>query len=60
MSKATKIVLGLGIASGALLTAWLLTGSRKEKTKAFIARRRVPVKTKVQRKPFDDSDGYYI
>lgn len=29
-------MIGVGLASGALLAAWLLTGSRKEKTKAFV------------------------
>ena len=61
MSKATKIAIGLSIASGALLTAWLLTGSRKEKTKAFIARRTSSLKSKGGKKPpFDDSEAYYI
>lgn len=31
-------MIGVGLASGALLAAWLLTGSRKEKTKAFVAK----------------------
>ena len=39
MSTTSKIVIGIGIASGALLAAWLLTGSRKEKTKEFISRK---------------------
>lgn len=60
MSKATKIALGLSIASGALLTAWLLTGSRKEKTKALIARRTSPPKSNVEKKAFDDSEVHYI
>jgi len=60
MSKATKIAIGLSIASGALLTAWLLTGSRKEKTKAFIARKTSSLKSKVENKPFDDSEAHYI
>ena len=38
MSTTRKIVIGVGLASGALLAAWLLTGSRKEKTKAFVAK----------------------
>ena len=39
MSTTSKIAIGIGIASGALLAAWLLTGSRKEKTKEFISRK---------------------
>lgn len=38
MSTTRKIMIGVGLASGALLAAWLLTGSRKEKTKAFVAK----------------------
>jgi hypothetical protein len=60
MSKATKIAIGLSIASGALLTAWLLTGSRKEKTKAFISKRNALPDVKEKVKSFDDSDAYYI
>ncbi|RAV97670.1 hypothetical protein [Pseudochryseolinea flava] len=61
MSKATKIAIGLSIASGALLTAWLLSGSRKEKTKAFIAKKASSLKKpKVESKPFDDSEAHYI
>lgn len=32
MSKTGKIVLGIGLASGALLAAWLLSGERRKKT----------------------------
>jgi hypothetical protein len=60
MSNASKIAIGLSIASGALLTAWLLTGNRKEKTKAFIARRTSPVKSNLGQKKFDDSEVHYV
>jgi hypothetical protein len=39
MSTTRKIALGLGVAGGALLAAWLLTGDRKKKTKDFVAKR---------------------
>jgi hypothetical protein len=40
MSSTTKkIAIGLGVAGGALLAAWLLTGDRKKKTKEFVAKR---------------------
>lgn len=39
MSTTKKIAIGLGIASGALLAAWLLTGNRKQKTREFLAKR---------------------
>ena len=38
MSTTRKIVIGLGIAGGAALATWLLTGTRKKKTKEFIAK----------------------
>jgi len=63
MIPVRKIAFGLSIASGALLTAWLLTGDRKHKTRDFIVRRgdtlRKALKTD---KPseFDDSEVHYI
>lgn len=39
MSTTRKIAIGLGVAGGALLAAWLLTGDRKKKTKEFISKR---------------------
>ncbi len=39
MKTASKIALGISVASGALLAAWLLTGDRKQKTKDFIAKK---------------------
>jgi hypothetical protein len=39
MSTSGKIVVSVGIASSALLAAWLLTGNRKEKTKEFISKK---------------------
>lgn len=38
MTTTGKIALGMGIASSALLAAWLLTGTRKEKTKVLVAK----------------------
>lgn len=39
MSTSKKIAIGLGVAGGALLAAWLLTGDRKKKTKEFVAKK---------------------
>jgi hypothetical protein len=39
MSTTRKIAIGLGVAGGALLAAWLLTGDRKKKTKDFVTKR---------------------
>ena len=62
MSTTRKIAIGLGIASGALLTAYLLTGSRKQKTKQFISQKREDLKKslKTTKKSFDDSEVHYI
>ena len=38
MSTTRKVAIGLGIAGGALLAAWLLSGTRKRKTKDFLVR----------------------
>lgn len=57
-----KIAIGLGIASGAILTAWLLTGDRKVKTKNFISRKANELKGNRKRRggDFDDSEAHYI
>lgn len=57
-------MIGVGLASGALLAAWLLTGSRNEKTKAFVAKgtRKLmqTMKTEKAELPHEDSDVHYI
>jgi hypothetical protein len=62
MSTTGKIAIGLGIASGALLTAYLLTGSRKQKTKQFISSKAETLKNslKTTKSSFDDSEVHYI
>jgi len=62
MSTTRKIAIGLGVASGALLAAWLLTGDRKKKTKEFIAKKADSVKKtfKKEHESFDDSDVHYV
>lgn len=62
MSTTGKIAIGIGIASGALLTAYLLTGDRKDKTKRFVTKRAENLKKslKTTKTSFDDSDVYYI
>jgi hypothetical protein len=62
MSTTSKIAIGLGVASGALLAAWLLTGDRKKKTKDFIAKKADTIKKsfKTERGSFDDSDVHYV
>jgi hypothetical protein len=62
MSTTGKIAIGIGIASGALITAYLLTGDRRTKTKQFVARRAENLKRSLKptKKSFDDSEVYYI
>lgn len=57
-----RFALGLGLASGALLTAWLLTGERKHKTRDYIVRKTDTLKSslKPRKHVFDDSEAHYI
>ena len=61
MSTTSKIAIGLGVASGALLAAWLLTGNRKKKTKEFIAKKAGTIKKSLKTdRSFEDSDVHYV
>ncbi len=62
MSTTRKLVIGLGVAGGAILAAWLLTGNRKQKTRDFVVKRTQNVKRvlKKEEKVFDDSDAHYV
>ena len=62
MSTTRKIAIGLGVASGALLAAWLLTGDRKKKTKEFLAKKADTLKKtfKKDNGTFDDSEVHYV
>lgn len=57
-----KLAIGLGIASGALLAAWLLTGDRKKKTTDFIAKKAEDLKRALRKskESFNDSDAHYV
>jgi hypothetical protein len=63
MSTTSKIVIGVGLASGALLAAWLLTGTRKEKTKKIISkgteRLKQTLKAEDQKRISDDSEVHF-
>ncbi len=39
MNTSKKIVIGLGVAGGALLAAWLFTGNRGKKTKGYLSKK---------------------
>jgi len=66
--KARNVAIGLGIAGGALLAAWLLTGNRKKKTKEFVVRRTQNLRQAIKKQEvgnsngsrFDDSEVYYL
>lgn len=62
MSKYSTFAIGIGLASGALLAAWLLTGTRKEKTKKFISTRTAIIKKsiKTERPAYDETETYYV
>jgi hypothetical protein len=61
MSTTRKIAIGLGIAGGALLAAWLLTGDRKKKTKDFLVKKAQDLKQTLKKsEPVDDSDVHYV
>jgi hypothetical protein len=62
MNTSKKIAIGLGVAGGALLAAWLLTGDRKKKTKEFVSKAANDIKNVFSNedKKKDDSDVHYV
>ena len=62
MTTTKKIMIGLGVAGGALLAAWLLTGDRKKKTKDFVNKKAEDIKQSLKKdKPeVEDSDIHYV
>lgn len=63
MSKTSKLTIGVSVASGVLLAAWLLTGTRKEKTKKIISMGTATLTKTIKKdtiKNYDDSDINYI
>ena len=62
MNTTRKIAIGLGIAGGAALAAWLLTGDRGKKTKAFVVKKAQSFKEslKKEKQTADDSDINYV
>jgi hypothetical protein len=62
MNTSKKIAIGLGVAGGALLAAWLLTGDRKKKTKEFVSKAANDIKNVFNKedKKKDDSDVHYV
>jgi hypothetical protein len=62
MSTTRNLAIGIGIAGGALLAAWLLTGDRKKKTKDFITKKAQDIKQTLKKgkESLDDADVHYI
>jgi hypothetical protein len=62
MTTSKKIMIGLGVAGGALLAAWLLTGDRKQKTKDFVSKKAEDIKQSLKKeKPeAEDSEVHYV
>jgi hypothetical protein len=62
MNTSKKVAIGLGVAGGALLAAWLLTGDRKKKTKDFVSKAANDIKKAFIKEEGakDDSDVHYV
>jgi hypothetical protein len=62
MNTSKKIAIGVGVAGAAMLTAWLLTGDRKKKTKDFVSKAANDIKKAfVKEDPTkDDSEAQYV
>jgi len=62
MGTTRKIAIGLGLAGGALLAAWLLTGDRKKKTKDFLVKKAHDIKgtLKTKEDSMDDAEVHYL
>ena len=62
MSSTKKIVIGLGVAAGAGLALWLLTGDRKKKTLDFVSRRARDLKKAMEkvRTGSEETESHYV
>ncbi|MGE0589343.1 MAG: hypothetical protein AB7O48_12270 [Cyclobacteriaceae bacterium] len=62
MGATKKIAIGLGLAGGAILTAWLLSGSRGRKTKDYLVKRADDLRKtlKKDKNSNDGADVHYI
>ncbi len=62
MKTTSKLAIGIGLAGGALVAAWLLTGDRKNKTKEFVAKKADDVKQafKKVKKELEGSEDLYV
>jgi len=63
MTTTKKVMIGLGVAGGALLAAWLLTGDRGQKTKQFVSKKADDLKQAINKKSkqtIDESEVHYV
>lgn len=63
MTSSKKIIIGLGLAGGALLATWLLTGDRRQKTKEFVSKKAEDLKKTLKKEKSDsveESEVYYV
>jgi len=62
MGTTQKIAIGIGLAGGALLAAYLLTGDRKKKTKNYLVKKAQDIKQtlKTKEESLDDAEIHYI
>jgi hypothetical protein len=63
MTTSKKFMIGLGVAGGALLAAWLLTGDRKQKTKEFVSKKAEDIKQAFKKEKSDseeESEIHYV
>jgi hypothetical protein len=63
MTTTKKLIIGLGVAGGALLAAWLLTGDRGQKTKEFVSKKADDLKQAINKKSkqtVDESEVHYV
>ena len=62
MNTTGKIAIGMSLVSSFLVTAWLLTGDRKVKTKDFVSKKTESIKSvlKADRSYLSEVDSYYI
>jgi len=63
MTTTKKVIIGLGVAGGALLAAWLLTGDRGQKTKEFVSKKADDLKQAIKKKSkqtVDESEVHYV
>lgn len=62
MNTSKKIVIGLGLAGGALLATWLFTGNRGKKTKGYLSKKVKDIKASLGKPALaeEEADSHYL